>query len=56
MQNILLGVGERCLDLVQFRLVVERHHGDAMLRRVLDVRRLLARVRVDDATRADLHV
>ena len=52
----LLGVWERCLDLVQFDLIVECHHGDTMLCGILDVGLLLAWVRIDDAIRADLHV
>lgn len=52
----LLGVGEQCLDLVQFDLIVECHHGDAVLSCILDVGLLLARVRVDDTIGANLHV
>ena len=52
----LLGVWERCLDLVQFDLIVKCHHGDTMLCGILNVGLLLAWVRIDDTIRADLHV
>lgn len=45
-----------CFDLVQFGLVVKGHQSDIVFGSILDVRRLFARVGIDDAALGNFQI
>ena len=52
----LLGTGKVGPDFIQLNFVVEGHQVDTVLGGVLDVRRLLARIGVDDSRRRNFQI
>lgn len=45
-----------CFDLVQFGLVVKGHQSDIVFSSILDVRRLFARIGIDDAALGNFQI